>query len=51
MNSVKAFGFLHREVNAPHGTNLESGILDTLENSAGDVPLESVRLDNRQRSL
>ena len=51
MHRVEAFGLALRQVDAPHGTNLESFVLDALNDPAGEAPLDRVRLDDRQRPL
>ncbi len=38
-----------RQVHAPHGTNLESLVLDALNDPAGEPPFDGVRLDDGQR--
>ena len=38
-------------MHAPHGTNLESRVLDALNDPAGEPPLDGVRLDDGQRPL
>ena len=49
MHRVEAFGLRFDKVHAPHGTNLESLVLDALNDPAGQTPLHGVRLDDGQR--
>ena len=51
MHRVEAFRLPLRQMDTLHGTNLESRILDVLNDLAGKVPLDSVRLDDGQRPL
>ena len=51
VHRVEAFGLLLRQMHAPHGTNLESLVLDALNDPAGEMPFHGVRLDDRQRPL
>ena len=45
MNGVEALGLRLREVHTLHGTDLESRILDALDNPAHHPPFNGVRLD------
>ena len=51
MDGVEPLGLAFRQVQPPHGTNLESLVLDAVQNPAGELPLHRVRLDNGQRPL
>src|SRR5262245_24350443 len=51
MHRVKPFGVAPGQMDAFHGTNLESRLFDALNDAAGKPPFHRIRLDDRQRSL
>jgi hypothetical protein len=46
VHGIKALRLLLRQVDEPHGTNGESSLFDTLNNPAGVVRRDGVRLDD-----
>jgi hypothetical protein len=51
MHGIKPLGFASREMKHPHGTNLESGLLDALNDPAGVTSRHRIRFDDRKRSF
>ena len=51
MHRVEPFGLRPRQVDPPHGANLESLVLDALNDPARELPLHGVRLDDGQRAF
>jgi hypothetical protein len=51
MDGIKAFGLAGGEVNPAYGTDLESFILDTLDDPAGDASLDGVWFDDCESAL
>jgi hypothetical protein len=51
MHGIKALGFTSREMKHPHGTNLESGLLDALNDPARVAGRHCIRFDDRKRSF
>ena len=49
MDGIEAFRLAFRQVQLPYGTNLESLVLDPVQNTPGKPPLDRIRLDNGQR--
>jgi hypothetical protein len=49
MNGVETFRFSFRQTDEPHGTNLESRLLDALKDLAGEPSSDRVRFDDGQR--
>jgi hypothetical protein len=51
VDGVEAFRLPLRQMNEPHGTNLESLVLDALNDLARKTPFDGIRFDDGQRSL
>jgi hypothetical protein len=51
MHGVKAFRVFLGQMDALHGTDLESRLFDTLKDGTREMPFDSIRLDDGQRSL
>ncbi len=51
MHGVEPLGIGPRQGYPPHGTDVEPGIFDSLDDSADEPSLDGIRFDDGQRAL